>query len=221
MLAVTGMGMTPRGTLLVASLLLSAGCVHVFPPPPVPGLVQPSRLDTPVPPGQGRLYIDVADGPTRVRVVKPVSVQVQLDDDFTYEDTELETEYVCRTPCVFDLPLGDHLFAFPMRGSVKEEVDDVWVSQTPSLYRRALGSRRSGGAGFVLGVLGASFGGLSLVTGTSLFPVGLATDRSGLTTSGAITLAAGAVLTALGIWAIAENPALEQPGASAHYDLGP
>jgi hypothetical protein len=89
------------------------------------------------------------------------------------------------------------------------------------VYRRALGARRSGGAGFVLGVLGATFGGISLATGAALFPVGLATDKSGLTTSGAITLGVGAVLTALGIWAIAENPALEQPGAGAHYDLGP
>jgi hypothetical protein len=133
----------------------------------------------------------------------------------------LETEQECRTPCVLDLPLGHRLFAFPMHSSFKEEVDDVWVSPTPSLYRRALGSRRSGGAGFVLGVLGTTFGGTSLATGAALFPVGLATDKSGLTTSGAITLGIGAVLTALGIWAIAENPALEQRGVGALYNLGP
>ncbi len=219
--AATRMAMTPRRLLLVASLLFFAGCVHEFPPPPVPGLVEPPQSGTPIPPGQGRVYIDVVDGPTRVRVVHPVSVQVALSDDISYEDTVLETERVCRTPCVFDLPLGHHLFAFPMRGSFKEEIDDVSVSPTPSLYRRALGSRRSGGAGFVLGVLGTAFGGISLATGASLFPVGLATDKSGLTTSGAITLAAGGVLTALGIWALAENPALEQPGAGAQYDLGP
>jgi hypothetical protein len=51
--------------------------------------------------------------------------------------------------------------------------------------------------------------------------VGVATDKSGLTTSGAITLGVGAVLTALGIWAMAENPILEQPGAGAKYDLTP
>jgi hypothetical protein len=213
--------MTPRRIFLAASLLVSAGCVHEFPPPAVPPPIQPARFDAPIPPGQGRLYVDVVDGPTYVRVVNPVSVQVPLGDDLTYEDTVLETVQECRTPCVLDLPLGHQLFAFPMRGSPKEEVDDVWVSPTPSLYRRALGSRRSGGAGFVLGVLGASFGGISLVTGSSLFPVGLATDKSGLTTSGAITLGVGAVLTALGVWAIAENPALEQPGAGAHYELGP
>ena len=213
--------MTARRTLLVASLLLSAGCVHEFPPPPVPGPVQPPRFDTPIPPGQGRVYLDVVDGPTQVRVVHPVSEQVPFGDGTFYEDTVLETEQECRTPCVLDLPLGHRLFAFPMHSSLKEEVDDVWVSPTPSLYRRALGSRRSGGAGFVLGVLGTTFGGTSLVTGAALFPVGLATDKSGLTNSGAITLGIGAVLTALGIWAIAENPALEQPGVGARYDLGP
>jgi len=213
--------MTPRRTLVVASLLLSAGCVHVFPPPPVPGPILPLRFDAPIAPGQGRVYVDVVDGPTNVRVVNPVSVQVPLGDEMVYEDTVLETEQECRTPCVFDLPLGHQLFAFPMRGSRKVEVDDVSVSPTPSLYRRALGSRRSGGPGFVLGVLGTTFGGTSLATGAGLFPVGLATDKSGLTISGAITLGAGAVLTALGIWAIAENPALEQPGAGAHYDFRP
>ncbi len=111
--------MTLRGTLLFASLLLSAGCVHMFPPPPVPGPVQVSRLETLIPPGQGRVYVDVVDGPTRVRVVTPVSVQVPFGDGTFYEDTVLETEQACRTPCVFDLPLGEHLFAFPMRGSAK------------------------------------------------------------------------------------------------------
>jgi hypothetical protein len=220
--------MTPRRILLVASLLFSAGCVHMVPPPPVPGSVQPPRFYAPIPPGQGRVYLDVVDGPTNVRVVKQVSVEVprspeeaEVFGEGVDEETVLETEQKCRTPCILDLPLGHQLFAFPMHGSRKEEVDDVLVSPTPSLYRRALGSRRSGGAGFVLGVLGTTFGGISLATGAALFPVGLANDNSGLTTSGAITLGVGAVLTALGIWAIAENPAFEQPGAGAHYDLGP
>jgi len=220
--------MTPRRTLLVASLLLSGGCVHMFPPPPVPGPVQPPRFDAPIPPGRGRVYLDVVDGPTDVRVVDPVSIQVPRDQaaaevfgEGTDEETVLETRQECRTPCVLDLPLGHRLFAFPMHGSGKEEVDDVLVSPRPSLYRRALGSRRSGGAGSVLGVLGTTFGGVSLATGAALLPVGLATDKPGLTTSGEITLGAGAVLTALGIWGIVRNPALEQPGAGAQYDLGP
>jgi hypothetical protein len=162
----------------------------------------------------------VADGPTDVRVVHPVTVQKILNDE-VFDDTELETVQACRTPCAMDLPLGHQLIAFPMHYSPGEEVESVPISTTPSLYRRALGSRRRGGAGSVLGVLGVSFGGSSLITGGALLPVGLATDRSGLTTAGMITLGAGAVLTALGIWALAENPTSEQPGVGAQYDLPP
>jgi hypothetical protein len=174
----------------------------------------------PVPPGEGRVYIDVVDGPTNVRAVNWVSVQVTRGDE-VFDDSVLETYARCRTPCVLDLPLGPQLLAFPMRGSRQVEVDDVSVTPTPSLYRRALGSRRSGGAGSVLGILGISFGGLSLATGASLFPVGLATSTPGLTTAGAITLGVGAVLTALGIWAVEANPEFVQPGAGAQYYLGP
>jgi hypothetical protein len=213
--------MTARTVSLVTPLLLSAGCVHVFPPPPVPGPVQPPAYEAPIPPGLGRVYVDVVDGPTHVRAVKPVSVEVPLGDDMVYEDTVLETQQACRTPCVLDLPLGHQLLSFPMHGSRKVEVDEVAVSLTPSLYRRALGSRQSGGAGSVLGILGTTFGGLSFATGAALLPVGLATGNSGLTTSGAITLGAGAALMTIGIWAIAGNPALERPGAGAQYDVGP
>jgi hypothetical protein len=205
---------------LVASLLLSVGCIHELPPPPTPGPIQPPPLDRPVPPGDGRIYLDVVDGPSDVRVVHPITVEKRLNHQL-YEDTELETVQTCTTPCVLDLPLGHQLIAFPIRFSLKEDVEDVLVSPTPSLYRRALGSRQRGGAGYVLGILGVSFGGSSLVTGAALLPVGLATDRSGMTTAGAITLGAGAILTAISIWALAANPTFEQPGAGAHYDLAP
>ena len=205
---------------LVAVTSLSIGCIHEIPPPPTPGRVEPLPFDKPVPPGQGRIYIDVVDGPTDIRVVHPVTVEETLNDQ-VFEDTELETEQSCRTPCVLDLPLGHKLVAFPLHYSPGEEVADVVIAPTPSLYRRALGSRRRSGAGFALGVLGVSFGGASLVTGGALLPIGLATDRSGFTTAGGITLGAGAVLTALGIWALATHPVFEQPGAGAQYNLAP
>lgn len=215
-----------RRTFLVAFLSLSVGCVHRIAPPPTPGFVQPPWIDTSIPPGLGRVYIDVVDGPTNVRSVIWVPVQVTLPPSDGFEgqvinDTELETKARCRTPCILDLPLGHQLLAFPIRNSTQVDVDDISVSMTPSLYRRALGWRRSGGAGAALGVLGITFGGVSFVTGAALLPIGLATDKSGMTISGAITLGVGAVLTALGIWAVAENPSLVQPGAGAQYDLGP
>jgi hypothetical protein len=192
----------------------------MLPPPATPGPLQPTRLEEPIPPGQGRIYIDVVDGPTFVRWVDWVSVQVTLND-MVFDDEEIETKAKCRTPCVFDLPLGRQSLAFPIRGSRQVDVDDVFVSPTPTLYHRALGSRRSGGAGSVLGILGITFGGISLATGAALLPVGLANGQSGLTTSGAITLGVGAVLTTIGIWAVSENPSYVQPGVGAQYDLMP
>jgi hypothetical protein len=192
----------------------------MLPPPPTPGPVQPPRFEEPIPPGQGRVYVEVVDGPTNVLVVDWVSSQVTFGD-MTFEDDELETKARCRTPCVFDLPFGQALLAFPMYGSRQVEVDNVSVSPEPTLYRRALGSRRSGGAVSVLGILAITFGGTSLATGAALLPVGLATGQSGLTTAGAITLGVGAVLTTLGIWAVVANPSYLQPGAGAQYGLGP
>jgi hypothetical protein len=52
---------------------------------------------------------------------------------------------------------------------------------------------------------------------TILFPVGLANDNHGLTLAGEITLGVGALLTAAGVWAITNNPLVEQSGAGAQY----
>jgi hypothetical protein len=208
-----------RSALLIHALALAAaGCIHALPPVATPGPAAPPRASAPVAPGYGRIYVDVVDGPTNVRVVKRVTVNEEVNDQEIETET-LEVETACTSPCVLDLKLGRHTLAFPMRGSGGVDLARVIASPSPSVYRRALGWRRSGGAGFALGVLGASFGGTSFVTGAALLPVGLAKDRHGLTLAGEITLGIGALLTAAGIWAIANNPLMEQAGAGAQYVL--
>ncbi len=201
-----------------AGALIAAGCIHALPPPPTPGPVDVPRVAAPVAPGYGRVYVDVVDGPTEVRVVKPVTVDTTLNDE-VFTNEMLEVQALCTTPCALDLALGRHTLAFPMRGAGGDDLVDVSASPNPTVYRRALGLRRSGGAGFVLGVLGATFGGMSFTTGAALLPVGLAKDSHGITLAGEITLGAGALLTALGVWAIADHPLLEQAGAGAQYAL--
>ena len=211
--------MITRSTLLIHALALTAaGCIHTLPPVATPGPAAPQRGGLPGPPGYGRIYVDVVDGPADVRVVKRITVNEEVNDQEIETET-LEVQSVCTSPCVLDLKLGRHTLAFPMRGSGGVELASVIASPSPSVYRRALGWRRSGGAGFALGVLGATFGGSSFATGAALLPVGLATDRHGLTLAGEITLGIGALLTAAGIWAIANNPLMEQPGAGAQYVL--
>ena len=210
-----------RSGLLIPTLVLTAaGCIHEFPPPATPGPAAPPLAGGAVPPGYGRVYVDVVDGPTQVQVVKPVTVTEQLNDSGQEMETEeLEVLSVCTSPCVLDLKLGRHTLAFPMRGAGGVDLVRVFASPSPTVYRRALGWRQKGGVGFVLGILGASLGGMSFATGAALLPVGLARDRHGVTVAGEITLGVGALLTAAGIWAIVNNPVAEQAGSGAQYGL--
>jgi hypothetical protein len=209
---------TLRALFVLALTLAVAGCIHTLPPVATPGPVNPPSETIAVPPGHGLIYVDVVDGSTDVRVVKSVEVSEQLNDQVIETET-LEEQSACTSPCVLDLPLGPHLLAFPMRGSGGVEVAQVIASPRPTVYRRALGWRRSGGAGFVLGVLGTIFGGASFTTGAALLPIGLVEDSHGMKLAGEITLGAGALLTAVGIWAIAMHPLFEQSGAGAQYGL--
>ena len=112
--------MTVRPALILLGLqllaLTVAGCFHVLPPRETPGPVEPPTATYPPAPGLGRVYVDVVDGPTEVRVVKPITVDATVND-MQIELDELEDQATCRSPCVFDLPLGRHLLAFPVRGA--------------------------------------------------------------------------------------------------------
>jgi hypothetical protein len=213
--------MAARAAALILPVLAltAAGCIHALPPRETPGpVVPPPAAISPPAPGLGRIYVDVVDGPVRVRVVKPITVTETVNDE-ELESEELEDQATCTPPCVLDLPLGKHLFAFPVRGAGGVDLVRVTASPSPTVYRRALGWRQRGDAGFVLGVLGASFGGASFVTGAALLPTGLAKDSHALTLAGGITLGVGALLTAAGIWAMANHPLAEQAGAGAQYAL--
>lgn len=201
-------------------LLLLAACVREIPPPATPEAVPPPMGEAPpVPEGHGRLIVDVVDGPTEVRRMSTVSVVVGMDKDREITASTTANESLCVAPCIVDLPLGRHVLAFPMHGTRRLEMDTVTVGESPTVYRRALGRREGGGAGLVLGILGATFGGMSMVTGMVLLPVGLANDSGGLALAGGITLGAGASLTTLGIVGIAVSPTVHQPGASVQFTL--
>lgn len=205
--------------ILQVLALTAAGCIHELPPRATPGPVVPPPSTYPLAAGLGRVYIDVVDGPIQVRVVKRITVSETVDGE-QVESEELEDQATCISPCFLDLPVGkQHLLAFPVRGAGGVDLVSVIASPRPLLYRRALGWRKAGSAGFVLGVVGASFGGVSFVTGAALLPTGLATGSHGITLAGGITLGVGALLAAAGIWAMADNPLMEQAGAGAQYGV--
>jgi hypothetical protein len=208
----------PALRLALALLLLNA-CVVQRPPPAAPPMVAPPRSDVPPAPGTTRVYVDVVDGPSEVYALARTAVAVRVDDQ-EVAASALVTEVLCVTPCSLDLRPGRQSLAFPVRGAPgRLELATLDVGARPLLYRRVLGHRDPGGAGMVLGILGVTFGGLSLVTGATLLPVGLGVDSDGMTLAGGITLAAGALLTTVGILAIRGDPIHEQPGVGAQAEL--
>ena len=161
----------------------------------------------------------MVDGPTGVWLVGESSLELVVNRR-SVEARFLTAEPACTAPCAIDLPLGRRTLAFPVFGSRRLELDAVDVGPRPTLYRRALGHRRSRGRRHApRRIVGVTFGGMSFVTGAALLPIGLATDHDGMTLAGGLTLGVGAVLTAVGIVAIARSPAIEQPGAGTQYDL--
>jgi hypothetical protein len=214
-----GRGM--RAYLAIAlAAACGAGCVHTIPPPATPEETVPSVETRPLEPGQGRVVVDVTDGPTEVHHFVNTETVVGMDKDVPIVASAVTSELLCVTPCAIAGPIGRYDLAFPIRGGGHFDIAEIDNQAETTVYRRTLGSRRSAGAGQVLGILGTTFGGMSLVCGTVFLPIGLAADEGegeGFVTAGLVTLIAGAVLTAAGIWGIIADPAIEQPGSAIQF----
>lgn len=202
----------------------SGACVKTLPPAPVPQAVIP-RIDAAAPSGDGaRLVIDVVEGPTPVQRIRMTPEQTDNGQGRVSFRFVESPELLCAaTPCVIDLPRGNVLLGFPVPGKRSAlEVELVHVGPEPTVYRRALSIYEDrGGTLRVLGIVGTALGGTAALTGTALLPIGLGKDIDNLTLAGGISLGAGAVLVALGIWAIRHDPPTFRPGSANHYPLTP
>ena len=214
----------------LAALLaaLAVGCVREVPPAAMPDQVVPPMPASmpPVPARQGRVIIDVADGPVEVGRLVGTTVAIGVDKDVPIAATRVTTQPLCTTPCAVDLAPGRYELTFPTPGSPRRlEVAVVDVFAEPTIYRRALGRYEPAGGLMVLGIVGTSLGGMSFITGAALFPIGLAQDPeedgNGFLYAGITTLIAGMVVTALGLWAISADPATTQRGSSTQFALPP
>ncbi|HTM22589.1 MAG TPA: hypothetical protein VL172_18835 [Kofleriaceae bacterium] len=209
-----------RSTLPVLGLLLAAACVKQLPPLPPPAAVVPD-VDTGAPPaeGQGRLVVDVVDGPRPVhRIDMRAAPLGQGPVGFRLSESPV---LLCpASPCVADLPQGNVLLGFPVIGKSSLDVELVHVGAEPTVYRRSLSLYEDHtGATRVLGIIFTSVGASALVTGAVLLPVGLQQDSRDLTWAGGITLGAGALLTTLGIWAVRHDAPTYRPGSTNHFPL--
>lgn len=213
------------GALVLASTLLSTGCVRQLPPLPAPDAIVPATNTTSEPAtGQGRLVIDVVDGPTPVQRVDMKAEPFEDDQGRTRFRFYEAPEPLCPTsPCVVDLSPGNVLLGFPVTGDDHSmEVELVHVGEEAAVYRRSLSHyHHNKGALWVLGIIGTSLGGTSMITGTALLPLGLADGNDGLTIAGATTLGGGALLLTLGILAIRADSPSYRPGSAIHFPLAP
>lgn len=215
----------PPGSWAVAllALPLAVACTKQLPPAPTPDRVVPEvAAATPPADGQGRLVVDVVEGSTPVHRVRMASER--LEDDKGRESWRFHEapELACpASPCVLDVPVGNLLLGFPVLGDEDRlEVELVHVSAEPTVYRRSLSVYDDDtGALLVLGILAASIGGASAITGVALLPVGLSKENDGLAIAGGITLGAGALLVALGTWFINLDSRTFRPGSAAHYTM--
>ena len=212
--------MRGAGLAVLMLSLLAGGCMHLVPPPEVPEAYAPELAEAPpIAEGRGRVVVDVEDGPTEVLTVERQR-WILGGGNHTLSFRTTSTEVLCMSPCIVDLPFGRYALGFRSRGpSPRLEVTGVDVGPVPTVFRHALGSYQSAGAGKPLGIVGIVLGGMSFITGVVLLPVGLGTDGDGVALAGGVTLAAGGLLTTLGIVAIAISPSIRQPGASIQFAL--
>ncbi|MAQ16804.1 MAG: hypothetical protein CMN30_18680 [Sandaracinus sp.] len=210
--------------LLVLAALAGAGCQpQALATSTTPAAIAP-EVDTsaPLAAGQGRLVVDVEDGPVTVERIQLEPQPANAPGEGTIQRWRFEErpEVLCAsTPCVVDLPVGNVLLGFPTLGS--EELVTrvlVHVSEEPTVYRRALDQyfpRRAGMLG--VGVPSLLVGLGSASAGAALLPQGLDRDDRGRTIAGAVTLGVGVALFAIGYWLIKQGRHSLRPGASVHF----
>ncbi len=209
--------------IAITAAVLAPACVKRLPPAPTPEPVAPQRPALPPPAGgHGRLVVDVVDGPVAVQRVDLGAKEVADGTGrVKYRFVESPAVLCAAAPCVSDMPTGNILLGFPVLGDPDAmETELVHVGPEPSVYRRTLSvyDGRTGSTR-VLGIIATALGGTAMSTGTTLLPIGLSKDNSGLTIAGGVSLGAGVALLVAGILAMNADAPTYRPGSSNHFPL--
>lgn len=183
------------GTAALASF--AAACTHEIPPPPPPSYAMPN-VDLPPdapPAGATRVILDADEQGAEVREITATATGTGYVGGHVARWTATASQSLCHTPCVVDLPRGDHTLVFTSRSDeTRTSRVELGVGPRPVLVRHNVGlyeehgAFRLGGATFlVLGMVGITAGAIAVPT--------VADDQKAL---GYGALVAGSALTVLG-----------------------
>lgn len=204
---------------------MAPACVRHLPAPPPPPAIVPAvapAASAETGARDHRLIVDVVDGHGPVNRVEMRAVAADNGRGRTRYRFSEEMQIACaKPPCTLHVPSGNVILGFPVLGRPDDvEVELVHVAEDPSIYRRTLSvyDDKSGSLQ-TIGIVMASIGGASMMTGTVLLPIGLASDRDSMSLAGAVTLGAGTALLAFGIWALRHDADTFRPGSANHYLL--
>lgn len=182
--------MIPRLTASAPLVTMLACSATIHAPPPAPARQAPAvdRAAVPPQPNTGQVILDTVDGPADVSEV--------LSSSFAYSTTGhsalgVQTARVCTTPCVANLPYGDHELRFTLRGAPdRTSTTFITATTTPTNHRYAVGTYRQHTNGTLGGMMMATVGGTLGLVGVM---VGAGTDNGAATGAGVAGLAVAAI----------------------------
>jgi hypothetical protein len=179
-----------RAVVVVAAVAVAACTPVEVAPPRAPAPIVPPVPDlhaTAVPPGSQRVVLDAEPGPAEVsRVTSETEVGATSAFGFrSYRSlppmAQRQTQLLCITPCVVDLPIGAHKLVF------HEETADGSPGRSssatiavhggpPMVVRHAIGNETiTYSAGWLLGFVGLTLGIALTATGGMMFAFGATT----------------------------------------------
>lgn len=163
-----------RSSKLFAAGLVILNANACFSQRELPARTQPPRElpaiaiePAPQAPGTGRMALDSTDGPAVVdEVVANSSGEIFAGRGFAFASAA-STKPVCTTPCVADLPYGNHQLIFRSVGNDGSYVSTVVAGAKPSIYRVAP-TRTSGPTAHTLAFTIDMLAVMALVLGPSM-----------------------------------------------------
>ena len=206
---------SPR--LLLASLgLFASACAIQLPSPPTPARRAPSiALPADAPPaGEGRIVIETVDAPATAELITGRASAYGVAGGQVVASSQIAVRRLCTTPCVVDLPRGEHEIVLSVPGTGRAGRVVARIEERPSTLIADLGEYRNHPGKAVGGVLLLTVGVPALIAGAVWVGVD---DEPG--TAGYATLGLGAAASLVGALLVNSARPQVQDTSYAQYPI--